>query len=472
MRRKTLFTFYAAVLAAVFGFLTTASFLRGDGKIAPDRFNGGEDGALPYAGLISDEAGNLYGTTTSGGAYGWGTVFQLVPKNDTWTENILYSFCRTNGCPDGTGGLSALIFDRDGNLYGTCSISGPHNAGAVFRLAPKNGTWTETVLYGFDRKDGAAPFASVIFDAAGNLYGTTEQGGASGKQCGGAGCGTVFKLTLGANGTWTETVLHSFNDNGRDGYWPQGGLVFDASGNLYGTTYLGGTGSCKDELGTGCGVVFELTPGASGAWTETILHSFNRKDGYNPTSSLVFDSVGNLYGVTRIGGALGKGTVFQLSRRAGVTWTETLLHSFQNDGKDGFYPYGTLIFDMNGNLYGTTSEGSPNGDTCGGLPGCGTVFQLVHSTDGKWKEKVLHGYNGPDGLYPVAGPIFGADGVLYGTTAYGGNVKQCAGDGCGTVFRLAPGTNGSWVETVLHKFNFGSLTQTEKSYGSSANALK
>jgi len=456
MRRKTLLTSYAAALAIVFGFVTMASLLRAGSKNAPSRFNNesGEDGAVPYAGVIFDGAGNLYGATTSGGAYGGGTVFQLVPKNDTWTENILYSFCRVNGCPDGGGPYAALIFDEDGNLYGTTSEGGPYNLGAVFRLAPENGTWTETVLHGFDRKDGAYPAVGLIFDAAGNLYGTTARGGASGKTCAeGKGCGTVFELTPGASGAWTETVLHSFNDDGKDGNIPNG-LIFDAAGNLYGTTWYGGRGSCDDEIGHGCGTVFELTPGASGAWTETILHSFNRKDGYNPAAALVFDAVGNLYGVTNHGGALGKGTVFQLSRSAGGTWTETLLHSFQNDGKDGFFPYGTLIFDMNGNLYGTTSEGSPDGDTCGGLPGCGTVFQLVYSANGKWREKVLHGFNGSDGLYPVAGPIFGADGALYGTAAYGGNVKQCSGNGCGTVFRLAPGTNGNWAEKVLHKFSF------------------
>jgi len=452
MRRKTLLTSYAAALAVVFGFVTTASLLRGDGKTAPDLFNGAEDGAVPYAGVIFDGAGNLYGATTSDGAYGGGTIFQLVPKNDTWTENILYSFCRVHGCPDGVGPSSALIFDGSGNLYGTSPIGGPHNAGAVFRLAPKNGTWTETVLHGFDRKDGDGPVGSVIFDAAGNLYGTTIQGGAYGKTCvEGKGCGTIFELTPGANGTWTETILHSFNENGKDGYMPNG-LVFGAAGNLYGTTWYGGSGSCDDGIGHGCGTVFELTPGANGTWTETTLHSFNRKDGYDPAASLVFDAVGNLYGVTQHGGALGKGTVFQLSRTAGGTWTETLLHSFQNDGKDGNFPRGSLIFDMEGNLYGTTLEGP--GDTCHGVLCGGTVFQLVHSTDGKWKEKVLHGFSGPDGLDPVAGPIFGADGALYSTTAYGGNLKLCSAEGCGTVFRLARGTNGHWAETVLHKFSF------------------
>lgn len=272
------------------------------------------DGQDPEASLVFDATGNLYGTTLLGGAYGYGTVFQLTPgANGTWTEAVLHSF--DNNTRDGMYPYAGLIFDPDGNLYGTTNGGGVHGEGAVFQLAPgTNGKWKERVLHSFNGKDGLEPYSGLIFDAAGNLYGTTYSGGASGTGCRGYGCGTVFELTPEGNGKWTEKVLHSFNDNGKDGYGPYASLTFDAAGDLYGTTYYGGAYG-SDCGGSGCGIVFQLTPGTSGKWTEKVLHSFGKvSDGASPYApSLIFDAAGNLYGTTAWGGAYDYGTVFEIT---------------------------------------------------------------------------------------------------------------------------------------------------------------
>jgi uncharacterized repeat protein (TIGR03803 family) len=387
-------------------------------------FNG-TDGDKPIASLIFDAAGNLYGTTNEGGTHGYGTVFELTPiVGGGWTETVLYNFCSQTNCTDGEFPPASLIFDAAGNLYGTTNEGGTHGGGTVFELTPiVGGGWTETVLYNFCSQtnctDGEFPLAGLIFDAAGDLYGTTWEGGAY-------GVGTVFELTPTAGGGWTEQVLHSFN--GGDGSYPYlGGLIFDAAGNLYGTTLWGGA---YPSVGT----VFELTPTAGGGWTEQVLHSFNGADGFNPEDSLVFDAAGNLYGTTYEGGGYGYGTVFELTPTAGGGWTEQVLHSFDNNGTDGFYPEASLIFDAAGNLYGTTQAGGTS--TCDG--GCGTVFELRPTVGGGWTEQVLHSFgSGGDGAFPLAGLIFDRVGNLYGTTG-GGGANQCAGSSCGTVFELTP----------------------------------
>ncbi len=333
-------------------------------------FGGSPDGADPLAGLIFDAAGNLYGTTGAGGTYDYGTVFELTPAaGGGWTETVLHNF--NYNVTDGYYPYAGLIFDAAGNLYGTTSQGGTYGYGwgTVFELTPAaGGGWTEKVLHSFpdyNGTDGTSPYAGLIFDAAGNLYGTTSQGGTYIFR------GTVFELTPAAGGGWTETVLHSFG-NGADADSPQAGLIFDAAGNLYGTTVEGGTGS---NCIFGCGTVFELTPAAGGGWTEKVLYSFNANgtDGYYPYAGLIFDAAGNLYGTTRYGGTssgcapYGCGTVFELTPAAGGTWTETVLHNFGN-GTDGATPLAGLIFDAAGNLYGTTSSG--------GTYGYGTVFEL------------------------------------------------------------------------------------------------
>jgi uncharacterized repeat protein (TIGR03803 family) len=232
-----------------------------------------------------------------------------MPKaGGDWTEKVLHSF-NLNGT-DGYDPIAGLIFDAAGNLYGTTLEGGAHDSGTVFELTIKSGgDWTEKILYNFNgSNEGLEPLAGLIFDAAGNLYGTTNAGGAY-------GFGTVFELTPKAGGGWTEKVLHSFNDSGKDGFYPWTGLIFDAARNLYGTTAFGGSGSCNDNGIAGCGTVFELTPKAGGSWTEKILHSFdnNGKDGNYPAATLIFGSAGSVYGTTEGGGAYGFGTVFKIT---------------------------------------------------------------------------------------------------------------------------------------------------------------
>jgi uncharacterized repeat protein (TIGR03803 family) len=266
------------------------------------------------------------------------------------------------------------------------------------------------------------------------LYGTTYYGGASGTGCGGSGCGTVFQLAPGTNGKWTEKVLHSFKANGKDGYNPDASLIFDAAGNLYGTTNAGGA----SDYGT----VFELVPGRNGTWTETVLYSFGQgKDGTGPTAGLIFDTAGNLYGTTSAGGTgqcqdyngniIGCGTVFQLTPGTNGKWKEKVLHNFNYNGTDGNVPQAGLTFDLTGNLYGTTQFGGANG--------YGSVFQLTPGPNGRWRAKVLHSFNanGKDGYNPYASLIFDVAGNLYGTTVYGGGSGGC-GTACGTVFEIMP----------------------------------
>jgi uncharacterized repeat protein (TIGR03803 family) len=318
------------------------------------------DGQFPYCGLVFDAAGNLYGTTHYGGANGFGTVYKMAFANGKWTQSVLHSFNSSDG--DGPDGL--LVFDGAGNLYGTTYFGGAHNSGTIFKLSPeKNGQWTETVLHTFDfRQGGANPYAGLVMDAAGNLYGTTYDGGTRSHICL-DGCGEVFELARGTHGQWSYIALYDFTDTGNAGSYPYGGVVLDASGNLYGTTSQGGTGSG--------GTVFKLTRGTHGKWAESVLHSFDGKDGYGPTTSLVFDAAGNLFGTTTGDLVHNDGTVFELAPGAN-NWTETVLHSF--GGKDGSGPSSDLIFDHAGKLYGVASNGG-NLSACAG--GCGVVFAIT-----------------------------------------------------------------------------------------------
>ena len=293
-------------------------------------FTGGSDGALPWAGMIADTAGNLYGTTYGGGASGQGTVFQLDPSG---TLTVLYSFTGGNDASPWSG----LIADAAGNLYGT--TEGGDGPGEVFQLTPSG---ILNVLHNFTGRDGAIPHSGLIFDAAGNLYGTTHNGGTS-------GYGTVFQL----DPSGTLTVLHSFTE-GRDGAYPEAGVIADMAGNLYGTTYGGGA--------SGQGTVFQLDPSG----TLNVLYSFTGGNDASPWAALIADAAGNLYGTTE--GGDGPGEVFQLT----PSGTLNVLHNFT--GRDGAVPHGTLIFDAAGNLYGTTALGGAN-MSCPG--GCGTVFELT-----------------------------------------------------------------------------------------------
>jgi uncharacterized repeat protein (TIGR03803 family) len=336
-------------------------------------FGRGADGREPEAGLIMDTDGNLYGTTSMGGACGdgiftGGTVFELTPSG---TESILWSF----GCgADGSGPFAGLVMDTTGNLYGTTASGAANNPyGAVFKLTPPSlseGNWSESILWNFDGTDGFGPSGTLIIDASGNLYGTTDSGGTSVYDG-----GTVFKLTPpSTNGeTWTETVLWSFGAN-PDGYAPEAGLIMAANGDLYGTTVYGGAYS---EGGT----VFELTPPSlsGGNWSETTLWNFGSgADGFNPVGGLIIDASGNLYGTTSAGGAYSAeifaGTAFELSPpvTSGGNWNETILRNFGNSGSDGREPLAGPLMDSSGNLYGTT--------ILGGAYSRGTAFELSTST--------------------------------------------------------------------------------------------
>ena len=264
-------------------------------------------------GLAMDAAGNLYGVTVSGGLYGGGTAYELSrSEGGGWTETVLYNFSRGGGF----GGVNFSLWrDAAGNLYGTMTEGGAYGAGMVFELSPgAGGAWTETVLWSFGNgSDGEFPESGVIMDAAGNLYGTTLQGGT---YC--QGCGTVYELSPSKGGNWSETVLHNFN--GDDGSESWASLILDAAGNLFGTTSQGGTYSE--------GTVFEVSPN-DGGWTETVLHSFpsDGHDGSNPMAPLILDPTGNLFGTTYGGGTNGAGTVFELSARQGG-WSEAVLYNF------------------------------------------------------------------------------------------------------------------------------------------------
>lgn len=395
------------------------------------------DGHGPVGPLIADESGALYGTTDSGGDTNRGTVFMLTPPSITggvWTEKLLHVFAGA----DGTSPFAGLVADRRGALYGTTAGGGDANAGTVFRLTPPaiaGGAWTETVLHNFVVADGRAPFAGLIMDRSGALYGTTFGGGA-------ANLGTVFRLTPPTvpGGAWTETILHSFT--GADGTNPAAGLIMDGTGALYGTTGGGGGGNA------GFGTVFKLAPPTSpgGAWTETVLHSFTGVDGDFPLAGLIMDERGALFGTTYYGGEINFGTVFRLTppSNPGSAWTETVLHSFT--GIDGESPAAGLITDHRGALYGATMFG--------GAANLGAAFKLTPPSrpGGAWTEIVLHSFMGPaaDGNGPAA-LLADHRGTLFGTTGSGGG-----GSEGGTVFCLS-GVREPSGPGMSDEFDDGSL---------------
>jgi hypothetical protein len=433
-------------------------------------FQGIPDGSVPVGSMVFDKSGNLYGATTDGGSKSCasagqcGTVFQLTPpahQDDPWTETVLYVF-KGNASNDGATPVGGLVIDSSGNLYGTTAYGGTGDCvllgsklgcGAVYELSPpaqKGGVWTETVLYSFpSAKQGYFPNGDLVFDRAGNLYGATTFGGGKGSSCDGfyQYCGAVFKLSppKQKGSAWTEKVLHSFagvatGQQSGDGANPNGGLVLDSKGAVYGTTYYGGDnqkGTCQGGAwGTGCGIVFKLTPPTKrgGAWTEKMLYLFQGgQDGADPAAGVVLDTKGKLYGTAYSGGYRGYGTVFCLSPPSGKShsWAETELHLFSDD-RDGSSPDGGLILDARGGLYGTVTTDSYSR---GGL-----VFTLKPPTSrgGGWTLKSLHGFAGsPDGAHPESSLVLDKAGNLYGTTQWGGT-GTCGYVGCGTVFELSP----------------------------------
>jgi uncharacterized repeat protein (TIGR03803 family) len=320
----------------------------------------------------------------------------------------------------------------------------------VYELTPTNGGWIETTLYNFCEgqphcTDASWPL-SLISDGNGNFYGLAL--GDNGL-CKNLGCGVVFKLASSGD-LWTESVLYTFG-GGSDGAWPMGNLVMDKDGNLYGTTEYGGNETCLHGLLPGCGTVFELSPGADGEWTKTVLHSFQGSDGDSPGAGLIMDPAGNLYGTTAGSVSFDPGLVFRLVHTANG-WNEEVLYRFRG-GADGSNPEAPLIFDKSYNLYGTTQYGGTGACARYSYSGCGVVFQLSR-VNGRVEETVVHDFQGDlgDGIYPVAGLMFDKQGGLYGTTTEGGVGGWCNGAGCGTVFRIVKTVNDKVRETVVHSF--------------------
>jgi uncharacterized repeat protein (TIGR03803 family) len=424
-------------------------------------FQGGSDGSTPAGGVVFDKAGNLYGATTEGGAencspVGYcGTVYQLAPpakEGEPWKETIFRVF-KGKASNDGELPEGGVIADASGNIYGTTAYGGTGDCvllgikggcGTVYEFSPpqkKGGAWTYAILYSFKGgNDGYLPVGDLVFDGVGNLYGSTEFGGGKGTTCDPGYyqyCGTVFKLSPPKNkgGKWTEQVLHSFA-GGSDGAEPNGGLVLDSKGALYGTTYFGGNeqGECNGGVGgTGCGTVFRLNPSnRKGVWSEQTICRFSGQDGANPAAGVAISAKGDLYGTTFAGPENGFGTVFRLKKPLGKShiWPESLLHRF-TDGNDGANPRAGLIFDADGDLYGSTAAATNRSAQ-------GTLFRLKESTgDGSWLLSGIYTFQGsPDGAYPAANMILGNAGSLYGTTVFGGT-GTCQG-GCGTVFQAGP----------------------------------
>jgi uncharacterized repeat protein (TIGR03803 family) len=387
-------------------------------------FTDGQDGANPFAGLTLDRAGNLYGTAVNGGrgtvvnggSAGCGTVFKLSKSGGGWIFTLLYSFAGGN---DGCQPYGGVTFGPDGTLYGTTLFGGPSGNGTVYMLRKAahispdvDGDWSETVLHSFGavdaiHRDGRFPVAGVVFDQAGNMYGTTMGGGAD--SCSAGSCGTVFRMArmTPSDGSWTESVLYRFT-GGNDGGSPQAGPTLDQSGNIYGTCFGGG------EYGQG--TAFQLMP-SSGGWVENTLHSFTGgSDGGTPFGGLIFDNSGNLYGIND------SGVVYELTP-SNRGWTITELYTITGTmGSNA-----ALVFDSHGNLYGTTMQG----------PGAGSVFKLSQ-VDGTWTYTDLHEFTRSDGSDLYSSVVLDAEGNIYGTATEGGDMRCHPDNGCGTVFKITP----------------------------------
>jgi uncharacterized repeat protein (TIGR03803 family) len=357
----------------------------------------GSDGSGPLTGLIINNKGVMYGVTSGGGLHNQGVVFKA---NASGKEIVLHSFA--GGANDGASPEGRLVMDGAGNVYGTTNAGGASGSGTVFKLTP---TGVETVLYSFaGGADGANPVAGLVRDKAGNLYGTTTAGGTS-------GAGTIFEITTAGK----HEVLYSFG-GGTDGTVPVAGVTLDATGSLYGATSTGGS--------SGYGTIFKLTPSQSG-WTESILYEFQmQNDGGTPYAGLTFDRAGNLYGAATEGGAGsgGGGTIFELSQSGGK-WTFSVLYGLAGWGISGAFR--NLLFDSaSGVIYGTTH--------CDGASSAGTVYMLTPS-GGTWTYTELYTFTGgTDGLYSFSNLVIDAKGNLYGTTNEGG------ANGQGVIFRVTP----------------------------------
>jgi len=413
------FTCSASILAIALIAILTAAAQTGLGQTFSviHNFTGGSDGANPSTGLTIDADDNIYGTTFARGTGRYGTVFSLDNDGGGWILSPLYSFA---GGEDGAGPLGRLVIGPDGILYGSTlaggggpciQSNGYHGCGTVYSLRPPAQApatvifnWDSAILHRFSGSDGSYPQGELTFDQAGNIYGTTVDGGSE-------GWGLIYSLTPSGGG-WTQNILYQAQGNG-DGKFPSGGVVFDQSGNLYGVFGQNGP--------YGYGALFELKPSGSG-WAESTIHGFtyHGDDGATPQGGLIFDSAGNLYGTT-VHIPAGGGSVFEMLPSGGV-WSYDFLYGLS--GGIDLGPYDKLLMDASGNLYGTTL-----GD---GRYGYGSVFKLTQS-DGGWTYTSLHDFTGGvDGANPMCRLAFDSTGNLYGTASSGGT------RGLGVAFQITP----------------------------------
>ena len=351
-------------------------------------FTGGSDGAAPGYGLTSDGAGNFYGTTGLGGSSGTGTVFELSPNvGGGWNLAVLYSFPEL---ADGAYPSAGVIVDGAGNLYGTTAVGGAYGQGVVFELSRVGANWTETVLHSFYSGADGEGSGALIMDPAGNLYGTLYHGG-------GGTNGAVFELSPSGSG-WTEQVIYNVSSGSA------AGLTMDAAGNIFGV---------GNSRAIGNSTVFELSPNGSGGFNPSVIYTFPGLP--KPVGALVLDQAGNLYGAAD-GDAKRCGKVYRLSLGTSGKWAARILYTFIKGGTDGCYPSSGIVFDAAGNIYGTTDGG--------GSYGHGTVFELVAPVSKhkhKYEERSLWSFNGTDGLLPFGTLILDGAGNLYGTTYAGGS---------------------------------------------------
>lgn len=392
-------------------------------------FTGGADGSHPSAGLSIDQAGNFYGTTSDGGAvascYSCGVAFLLGHSGSGWVLTPIYEF-RGPQAGDGQLPQARVIFGPDGALYGTTYGGGAGYGGTVFRLSPPPTTcrstlcyWKETILHSFKTgstgpHDGFSPgTGDVMFDPSGNLFGTTMTGGDyDSEQCPEEPCGTVYEISH-AGGQWQESVIYEFTVN--IGWAPAAGVIRDSANNLYGTTTDDGAG----------GTVYQLVPG-NGRWAENTLYSSFNNPAY-AEGGLIFDPAGNLYGTYASGGTGEGGIAFELVH-SGNSWNFTVLYNFINLQGGGWGPLSSLTMDAAGNLYGTTYTDGANS--------CGSVFKLTPS-NGSWTYTSLHDFScDSGGAYPISNVTFDSAGNLYGT-ALGGGQTSCF-EGCGVIWEITP----------------------------------
>jgi uncharacterized repeat protein (TIGR03803 family) len=321
-----------------------------------------------------------------------------------------------------------LETDNAGNIYGTTVLGGEFGGGTVFQLSPTSNGWVHTVLYSFTGgADGGEPYKGVTIDREGNLYGTAVTGGSG--SCEG-GCGVAYKLTK-SGGTWTQTIIHAFS-GGNDGSGPGARLTVDQSGNVYGMAPTGGA--------YGLGTIYKINQTPNGAWIFKVIHPFTGgADGGSGSAGRMVLRNGRLYGAATTGGTYGSGIVCEITPRGAGRWDFRTLYSFRGQ-PDGSFPYGALLFNSSGHIYGTTYYGGANN--------IGAVYELSPRPIGEWDENVLYGFQGgADGNSPISNLVFGGDANLnlYGTTSEGGL-------GSGTIFKLSPVGGGQWTETVVHLF--------------------